>query len=256
MTVTQESNGWHVSVQFEAAAKVYASPRLPTVGIDAGLAELAVLSDGSRIAAPRLARKAEKHIRRLNRERDRRRKGSVNRRRTVARLARMHRRVRNARQNFLHQQSRKLVDRYSGFAVEDLALPGMARTQLGKSVGDAAIGEFYRMLRYKGGWGAREWRVYPRFSRSTGVCPVCGMVGRKLALAERRWGCEGCGSAHGRDVAAARVILGGAVGRASPELSAAMPKKRSTAVCGGDRVSVRSSHCGSLPNVACTKAIS
>lgn len=256
VTVTQEPNGWHVSVQFEAAAKVYASPRLPTVGIDAGLAELAVLSDGSRIAAPRLARKAEKHIRRLNRERDRRRKGSVNRRRTVARLARMHRRVRNARQNFLHQQSRKLVDRYSGFAVEDLALRGMARTQLGKSVGDAAIGEFYRMLRYKGGWGAREWRVYPRFSRSTGVCPVCGMVGRKLALAERRWGCEGCGSAHGRDVAAARVILGGAVGRASPKLSAAMPKKRSTAVCGGDRVSVRSSHCGSLPNVACTKAIS
>ena len=127
MTVTQESNGWHVSVQFEAAAKVYASPRLPTVGIDAGLAELAVLSDGSRIAAPRLARKAAKHVRHLNRERDRRRKGSVNRRRTVARLARMHRRVRNARQNFLHQQSRKLVDRYSGFAVEDLALPGMAR---------------------------------------------------------------------------------------------------------------------------------
>jgi putative transposase len=99
VAVTQEPNGWHVSIQFEAAPKLYASPTQPEVGIDGGLAHLATLSDGTRIAHPRLARKATKRLRRLNRERDRRRKGSVNRRRTVARLGRTHRALGDARKD-------------------------------------------------------------------------------------------------------------------------------------------------------------
>ena len=112
VAVTQEPDGWHVSVQFEAAPKSYAVPSRPVVGVDAGLLQLAILSDGARIEAPRLARKAEKRIRRLNRERDRRRKGSVNRRRTVARLARAHQAARNARRDHLHKATRHLVDTY------------------------------------------------------------------------------------------------------------------------------------------------
>jgi putative transposase len=248
VAVTQEPNGWHVSIQFEAAAKVYAAPTLPLVGIDGGLLHLATLSDGARIAHPRLARKAAKRLRRLNRERDRRRKGSVNRKRTVARLGRTHRAVSDARKDAMHKATRKLVDTYAGFAVEDLSLRGLMRTRMAGSLADAGLGEFVRTLRYKADWAGRTWHVHGRFARSTGVCPVCNHVGGKLALSVRTWACDGCGAVHDRDVAAAQVILSGAVGQALPEPASETKPKRGAAVRGGDRASVRSSHGGPPSN--------
>ena len=252
VSVTQEPNGWHVSVQFEAPPKLYAIPTLPTVGIDLGLIHLATLSNGTRIDHPRFARKAVKRIRRLNRERDRRRKGSVNRRRTVAKLGRAHRALRNARKDAMHKATRKLVDTYGGFAVEDLSLHGMMRTRMAGSLADAGLGEFVRTLHYKADWAGRTWHVHGRFERSTGVCPDCGKVGGKLALSVRTWTCVGCGAMHDRDVAAARVILSGAVGQALPEPGGNTRRKRGAAVRGGDQASARSSHNGSPSNVAIT----
>ena len=252
VAVTQEPNGWHVSIQFEAAAKVYAAPMFPAVGIDGGLNHLATLSDGTKIAHPRLARKATKRLRRLNRERDRRRKGSVNRRRTVARLGRAHRALGDARKDAMHKATRILVDSYAGFAVEDLSLRGMMRTRMAGSLADAGLGEFVRTLRYKADWAGRSWCIYGRFVRSTGVCPDCNLIGGKLALSVRSWACDGCGVVHDRDVAAARVILSGAVPQALREPASDTKRKRGAAVRGGDRASVRSSHGGSPSNVADT----
>jgi len=249
VAVTQEPNGWHVSIQFDAPAKVYAEPTLPAVGIDAGLNHLATLSDGTRIAHPRLARKATKRLRRLNRERDRRRKGSVNRKRTVVRLGRTHRALGDARKDAMHKATRKLVDTYSGFAAEDLSLRGMIRTRMAGSLADAGLGEFVRTLHYKAEWAGRSWHVHGRFARSTGVCPDCGHVGERLALSVRSWACDSCGAVHDRDVAAARVILAGAVLPVGQEPAAAMPRKRGSAVRGGDRASARSSHGGPPSNV-------
>lgn len=257
VAVTQEPNGWHLSVQFEAPPKAYPEPTKPVVGLDGGLAHLLTLSDGGRVAHPRVARKAAKRVRRLNRERDRRRKGSVNRRRTVDRLARAHRAVANARRDHMHKATRALVDAYAGFAVEDLSLKGMMKTRMAGSLADAGLGTALRVLRYKAEWAGREWRVYPRFRRSTGVCPATGIIGPKLPLSAREWRCDCCGVVHDRDVAAAGVILGGAraaeaapVGAACPEPSPAKGKKRISAVRGGVRASVRASHGGPLPNVA------
>jgi putative transposase len=236
VAVTQEPRGWHLSIQFEAPAKTYAAPRLPEIGIDGGLNQLVVCSDGRRVEHPRFARKAAKRIRRLNRERDRRRKGSVNRRRTVARLARTHRYIADSRRDHVHKLTRKMVDTYSGFSVEDLSLRGLMRTHLAGSFADAGLGGFLRILRYKAEWAGRTWHVHDRFARSTGVCPDCGQVGSKLTLSVRSWVCESCGVVHDRDVAAARVILRGAVGRVStPEPVAVMPRKRGAAVRGGVR---------------------
>jgi putative transposase len=250
VAVTQEPFGWHVSIQFEAAAKTYAEPSLPEVGIDGGLNSLVTLSDGSKIAHPRLAKKVAKHIRRLNRERDRRRKGSVNRRRTVTRLGRMHRTLANSRMDAMHKETRKLVDNYAGFAVEDLSLRGLMRTRFAGSFADAGLGGFLRTLRYKAEWAGRTWRVHGRFARSTGVCPDCDHVGPKLIPGIDSWACESCGAIHDRDVAAAQIILRGAIGQVMPEPAAAMPRKRGAAVRDGDRISVRSSHGGSPSNVA------
>ena len=151
VSVTQEPNGWHASIQFEAAPKAYLTPVQPMVGLDGGLLTLMTLSDGAAIAHPRLGRHSVKRIRRLNRERNRRRKGSVNRKRTVARLGRLHRRVADARRDHVHKATRALVDRYEGFAVEDLSLRGMMRTRMAGSLADAGLGGFLRVLRYKAG---------------------------------------------------------------------------------------------------------
>jgi putative transposase len=206
VAVTQEPRGWHVCVQFDGAAKEYAVPTEPMIGVDRGLTALLAWTEAA-IAPPRLMRKAEKHVRRLNRERDRRRKASVNRRRTVARLARRHRQVRQQRQDFLHKLTRAMVDTYFGFAVEDLNLKALMKTRLAKSFADASLGELLRMLGYKAEWAGREWRVLGRFQRSTGVCPDCGWIGPRLRPGIGTWMCCGCGVIHDRDVAASRVIL-------------------------------------------------
>jgi putative transposase len=248
VSITQEPRGWHVSIQLEAPPKVYPAPTSPEVGIDGGLIDLAVLSDGGRVPHPRLGKRAARRLRQLNRMCARRKKGGVNRRRTVARLARMHRAVADARKDAMHKATRKLVDAYGGFAVENLSLRGLMRTRLAASFADAGLGEFLRTLRYKAEWAGRTWRVHDRFARSTGVCPDCGHVGAKLALSVRSWACENCGTVHDRDVAAAQVILGGAVGPVRPE--PAERRKRGFAARGGGRAPARSSHGGSPANVA------
>ena len=207
VAVTQEPDGWYVAVQFDAPAKQYITPTKPTLGIDHGLTWLAAWADGEKIPPPRFAKKAEKHVRRLNRQRDRRKKDGVNRRRTVARLAKRQRRVRQQRQDFLHKLTRRMVDTYEGFAVEDLNLKGLMKTRLAKSFADASLGELLRMLRYKAEWACREWRVMGRFQRSTGVCPDCDWVGPRLKPGIDTWTCGGCGVVHDRDTAAAKVIL-------------------------------------------------
>jgi IS605 OrfB family transposase len=207
--LTQEPDGWHIAIMFDGPAKEAPAATKPVIGIDHGLTALAAWSDGTMIEPPRHARKAEKRIRRLNRERDRRRKGSVNRKRTVVRLGRAHRRVRHLRQDFMHKLTRRMVNSHAGFAVEDLCLKGLMKTRLAKSFADASLGELLRMLRYKSEWACREWRVLGRFQRSTGVCPdpCCGWVGPRLRPGIKTWTCEGCGVVYDRDTAAGQVIL-------------------------------------------------
>jgi putative transposase len=247
VALTQEPTGWHASVQYEGLPKDRPVPCQGVVGIDLGLTHLATLSDGTRIPHPRLVRKSAKRIRRLQRERCRRQKGSVNRRRTIDKLAVAYRAVANVRSDAMHKATRKLVDTYSGFVVEDLSVRGLMRTRMAGSLADAGLGAFVKTLRYKAEWAGRSWHVHGRFVRSTGVCPDCNHVGPKLGLSIRSWPCDSCGSVHDRDVAAARVILGGAVGQVLPEPAAGMPRKRGAADRGGGSASAGSS-CGGPPS--------
>lgn len=242
-------SGWEISLQLDGAVQApMAPPVAPMVGIDFGLAALMTLSTGETIAPPKLRAQLLKRQRRLNRERDRRRKGSVNRRRTVARLARFHARVGNTRRDYLHKRTRELVEHHEGLAIETLRVKAMMRTRLAGSLSDAALAETRRQLIYKAAWNGREIREFPTFSRSTGVCPATGEVGPKLPLSVRAWRCE-CGATHDRDHAAAQVILSGAVGRGTPEL-ASPRRKRGAAVRGGGRAQAWPSHGGSPSNVA------
>jgi putative transposase len=129
----------------------------------------------------------------------------------------------------------------------------LMRTRLARSLADAALSEMGRQLRYKAEWAGRWFGEMPAFHRSTGVCPVSGKVGPKLPLSVRAWWCEGCAREHDRDVAAAQVILSGAVGRGTPEPASETRRKRGSAVDGGD-VRRTSSHRGPPANGAEARA--
>lgn len=178
----------------------------PAVGLDVGLEKFAALSDGSIIENPRHLRKTEERLKRAQRELSRKEKGSRNRERVRRKLAKLHAKVRNQRMDFLHKQSRKLVNTYSLIAVEELNIKGMVKNHhLAKSISDAGWGEFISMLEYKAGEaGTKLVKVNP--SGTSQKCSRCGMTVPK-ELSERVHCCPYCDLTLDRDVNAARNIL-------------------------------------------------
>jgi len=211
-----------VTVTIDAAGRYHASfvvevpgvPLLPVereVGIDLGLTHFAVLSDGTKVDAPRIARKAAAKLQRAQKEYARRQKGSANREKSRRKVARAHVRVGDTRRDWLHKLSTTIVQENQLVAVEDLAVSGLARTRLARSVHDAGWSTFVAMLEYKARRAGRAFVRVDRWFLSTRACSVCGAIGEAKPLHVRTWTC-GCGTMHDRDVNAARNIL--AAGRA------------------------------------------
>ena len=186
-------------------------PATGEVGIDLGLARFATLDSGEVIANPRHLRKRERRLKTAQRALSRKRKGSANREKARRRVARLHARAKDARADFLHQTSTRLLRENQAVYVEDLAVRGLARSRLAKSVHDAAWGTFLRLLEEKAGRFGRTYVRVPRFAPTSQTCSGCGLVDGPKALGVRRWTCTGCGTSHDRDVNAAQNIL--ALGR-------------------------------------------
>jgi putative transposase len=181
-------------------------------GIDLGLGHFAVLDDGTKITAPRFLRRAEKKLKRAQQELSRKQKGSANREKARARVARAHARVSDARRDFHHKLSTAIIRENQAVYMEDLAVKGIARTRLAKSVHDAGWSAFVSMLEYKALLHGREFRRIGRFVPTSQVCSACGVKDGPKPLHVREWACTECGTVHDRDVNAARNIL--AAGRA------------------------------------------
>jgi putative transposase len=178
----------------------------PEVGIDLGLTHFAVLSDGRRITAPKFFRRAERRLRKAQRNLSRRTEGSANRRKAVVKVARAHARTADARRDFHHKLSTTVIRENQAVYVEDLAVKGLARTRLAKSVHDAGWSAFLTMLEYKAARYGRTFAKVDRFFPSSQVCSACGVKDGPKPLAVREWTCENCGIVHDRDVNAARNI--------------------------------------------------
>ncbi len=175
----------------------------PLVGIDLGLAHFAVLSDGRKIASPQFLRRAEKKLRRRQRDLSRKQKGSCNRAKARVKAARAHARVADARRDFHHQLSTRLIRDNQAVAVEDLEVKGLARTRLAKSVHDAGWATFVAMLEYKARLYGREFHRIGRFEPTSQVCSACGVKVGPKPLHVRAWQCQGCGAWLDRDLNAA-----------------------------------------------------
>ncbi|MDD6791882.1 MAG: transposase [Thermobifida fusca] len=181
------------------------------IGIDLGLTHFAVLSDGRKIGNRRFLRRAERRLRKAQQALSRKAKGSNNRAKAVVKVARAHARVADARRDFAHQLSTRIVRENQAVMVEDLAVKGLARTRLAKSVHDAGWGQFTQMLTYKAARHGRTLVKVDRWFPSSKLCSACGAVAESMPLNVRSWACP-CGAVHDRDVNAAKNIL--AAGRA------------------------------------------
>jgi putative transposase len=206
-TFRREANGkWYVSL-----VVAFEMPDLPlplpdpakVVGIDLGLKDFAVLSDGKRTPAPKFYRKAQRRLKRAQRHASRCVKGSKGHALAKARVTRIHQQIANRRKDFLHQLTTRLVSEHEGLCIEDLSLKGLARTKrLSKSFHDAALGEFRRQATYKAQWNRKHLVVIDRFFPSSRLCRGCGAINEALALSDRQWTCD-CGLTHDRDLSAA-----------------------------------------------------
>ena len=203
------SGEWFVAVWVKFKGLDKQSPIVDSkraIGIDLGLKELAVLSNGERIANPRWYRSQEYRLRRAQRALSRKQKGSRNRTKARLRVARLYEKTRNRRQDFIHKLTTKLSREYDTIVVEDLSLQGMARTKLSKSVLDAALGEIRWQLEYKTRWTGKNLVVIDRWFPSPKLCNKCKAVYAELTLDERKWTCGCCNTTHDRDLNAALNI--------------------------------------------------
>jgi putative transposase len=182
------------------------------VGVDMGLKRLIVTSDGEIIANPRFLRAKERHLSRAQRVLSHKAKGSANRVKARRRVAVMHRKVRDTRLDHAHKIALALVRDNQAVYAEDLAVSGLARTRLAKSVHDAGWAQLLGLIGEKAQQHGRTFHQVGRFTPTSQICSACGAKDGPKPLHVRSWQCGMCGVVHDRDVNAARNVL--AAGRA------------------------------------------
>jgi IS605 OrfB family transposase len=176
-------------------------------GIDLGLTHFAVLSDGRKVANPRFLRRAERKLGKAQKALSRKVRGSSNRAKARIKVARVHARVANARRDWLHKESTRIIRDNQAVYVEDLCVAGLGRTRLANSVHDAGWSAFTAMLEYKARRHGRTFGKAGRFEPTSQVCSACGVNDGPKPLSVREWTCGACGTVHDRDVNAARNIV-------------------------------------------------
>ena len=210
-TVRREADRWFVSLAVEMEICDPIQVQGPAAGIDVGLSHFATIVSGSesvKIADPKPLNRYFKLLRRRQRRHSRKQKGSRNRKKSALQLARLHRRVRNIRQDFLHKLTTELAKTKSVIVVEDLNVSGMLRNAcLARHIADVGWGEFRRQLEYKTKWYGSRLVVANRFYPSSKTCSACGAVQEKMPLSIREWTCPACGTHHDRDINAAKNLL-------------------------------------------------
>ncbi len=198
---------WTVSLLVDI--EIEPLPESPNkIGIDLGITSLVALSTGEKVANPKGFKAKRRKLRKAQKALSRKVKGSNNRYKARLKVAKVHGEISDARQDFLHKLTTRLVRENQTIAVEDLAVKNMVKNRkLSQSISDASWGELVRQLEYKCDWYGRSFVKIDRWFPSSKRCGHCGHVVEKLPLNIREWDCPKCGTTHDRDVNAANNIL-------------------------------------------------
>ena len=175
-----------------------------TVGVDVGIKDFAIVSDGTKHDNPRYLKNSMKRLQVLSKRLSRKQKGSSNRNKARLQIAKPHEKISNQRHDFQHKVSTKLVSENQAIAVETLNVNGMLKNHcLAQHIADASWSSFVEKLEYKTQWYGKTILRIGQFEPSTKICNVCGYYNGSLTLADRQWECSDCNTTHDRDINAA-----------------------------------------------------
>ena len=170
------------------------------VGIDTGIKDLAILSDGKVYENIKTLKTKLKKLKYNQRQLSKKVKGSNSRLRQKSKLATIHEKVTNIRKDYLHKVSTEIIKNHDVICIEDLAVKNMMKNhKLAQAFSDVSLGTFYTMLGYKANWNDKTVVKIDRFFPSSKTCNVCNYINQDLTLKDREWTCIGCGTKHDRD---------------------------------------------------------
>lgn len=206
VTITKrKSGGFYATILIDGdLLRQINAPVRTSVGIDLGIKSLLTLSDGSSIDNPKWIRSNEKQLKKLQKQLSKKQKGSNNRQKAKLKLAKKHEKIKNQKQDFLHNITTKIINENQVIILEDLNVSGMMKNhKLAKSIQELGLHEMRRQLEYKSSWYGRELVFVDRFFASSKTCSCCGWKNNSLKLSDREFVCEGCGLIIDRDENAA-----------------------------------------------------
>ena len=218
-TISECAGRWFISVLVETEIIETTLPKTEPIGVDVGIKNLAVLSDGTFYENPKALYEGDRKLKRLQRELARRSKGGSNWRKTKEKLGKCYQKITNVRSNSLHNISRDVVDKNPGaIVIENLNVKGMVQNHhLAKAISDASFSELHRQLEYKAGWQGIDVLVADRWYASSKTCSRCGEKYDGLTLSDRTFECGNCGLVIDRDLNAAMNLAALAKAETQPD---------------------------------------
>ena len=179
------------------------------IGIDLGIKDLCITSDGNKYENPKTIKKYEKRLARLQRQLAHKKRGSNNYYKQKKKVALCHEKITNTRKDYLHKISHEIVSENQVIVSENLQIKNMAKNHhLAKAITDASWYELTRQLEYKSKWNGRKYIKINTFYASSQICSSCGCKNPDVKdLSVREWVCSSCGTKHDRDINAAKNIL-------------------------------------------------
>jgi putative transposase len=207
-TISKTTTGkYYVSITCEVQHKPFEKTG-SEVGIDTGIKDLAILSNGTTYKNIRSLKTKIKKLKYEQRQLSKKVKGSSSRNKQKQNLAVVHEKITKVRKDYLHKVSTEIVKNHDLISVEDLAVKNMMQNhKLAQALSDVSLGTFYGMLEYKARWNDKQFVKIDRFFPSSKTCSNCGWINQDLTLSIREWTCPECGEKHDRDFNASKNIL-------------------------------------------------
>jgi putative transposase len=221
-TISRENGKYYVSAMCEIVNDIQPVVVNKVVGIDPGIKSFLVTSDKVDVGNPKFLSSELKYLKVLQQKLSRAKKGSSNREKIKKTISTLYKKISNKRENFLHNESRKLVNEYDLICMEDLNVKGMTKSSKGtiekpgkkvkqksglnRSLSDVSLGSFMSMIDYKAKFDGKHTVKIDRFYPSSKTCNCCGTINEDLKLSDRTWTCNSCGNELDRDYNAALNI--------------------------------------------------